>query len=228
MSRITCIIPAWNEAARIGAVLTVAAGHPDLAEVIVVDDGSTDGTTDVVQGFAGVRLIRQAQNGGKTAALASGIAAARTDLLMFLDADLTGLTAADIAALARPVTSGRASVSISLRGNAPGLWRKIGLDYISGERVLPRAALVARLAEMQGLPKFGFEVWLNRIWLEARYPIAVVRWPGVASPLKSAKAGFWRGITGDAGMMRDIFLVLPPHQALAQIAALRRARISGG
>lgn len=225
MTRISCIIPAWNEAARIGAVLQAASHHPDLAEVIVVDDGSTDGTDRIAEAAPGIRLIRQPENGGKTAAMVAGIAAARAEMLMFLDADLIGLTPAAISDLARPVLSGRADVSISLRGNAPGLWRQIGLDYISGERVMPRALLAARGPELLRLPRFGFEVHLNRLWLAERYRIAVVGWPDVASPTKARKAGLWRGIKGDALMMRDIFRVLPPAQALSQIHRMRGARV---
>lgn len=223
MTRITCIIPAWNEAARIGAVLHAASGHPDLAQVIVVDDGSTDATAQVAQGVAGVRLIRQPRNGGKTAALVAGIAAAETEFLMFLDADLIGLRPADISALAAPVLSGKAESAISLRGNAPGLWRRIGLDYISGERVLPRALLAGREEELLRLPKFGFEVYLNRLWLAEAYRISVVEWPDVASPMKARKSGLWKGLRGDLDMMRDIFRVLPPHRALMQITRMRAA-----
>ena len=223
---LSVIVPAWNEAARIGAVLSVAAGHPQIDEVLVVDDGSTDGTAKVAAAIPGVTVIRQPQNGGKTRALVAGIAAARFSHLIFLDADLTGLTPTDLTALARPVREGRADVSISLRGNAPGLWRRIGLDYISGERVMARSHLPPDLSDLTRLPGFGFEVALNRRWIAEGVRLAVVPWPGVASPLKSAKQGLWAGMKSDARMMRDIFRTVSPLQALQQIVTMRRMRVT--
>lgn len=223
---LSVIVPAWNEAARIGAVLAVAAGHGLVGEVLVVDDGSTDGTAEVAGGVSGVTVIRQPQNGGKTRALLSGIAAARFSHLMFLDADLVGLTPEDLTALARPVREGRATASISLRGNAPGPWRWIGLDYISGERVVARSQLPADLGDLARLPGFGFEVALNRRWIAAGVRLAVVPWPGVASPLKSAKQGLLAGIRSDARMMRDIFRTVSPVEALGQIVSMRGMRVA--
>lgn len=219
--RLSCIIPAYNEAARISAVLATVIAHPLLDEVIVVDDASTDGTADIAAA-TGVRVIRLHPNRGKTGALAAGIAAATSSHLLFLDSDLLGLTAADVTALAQPVIDGRAEVSISLRGNTPRLWRMIGLDYISGERVFPRDMVQDRLDSLLALPKFGFEVYLNSLWIERQVSVAVVRWPGVASPSKAAKrGGAWAGIKADAAMMRDIFRTVTPMTTLTQIRALR-------
>lgn len=222
---VACLIAAYNEAARIGAVLAAAAGHPALSEVIVVDDGSADATAEVAGRVPGVTVIRLPANRGKTWALSVGIEAAEAPHLMLLDADLQGLRPAHLTALVAPVAAGRADVSISLRGNAPRPWHWLGIDYISGERVVPRPLLAGRSDALRALPRFGFEVALNREILARRLRLAVVPWPEVASPLKAAKHGFWAGLRGDAGMMADIFRTLPPGQAARQIAALRRLRV---
>ncbi|TDU89126.1 cellulose synthase/poly-beta-1,6-N-acetylglucosamine synthase-like glycosyltransferase [Kribbella voronezhensis] len=85
---VTVIVPAYNESAGIEAAVRslVASDHP--IEVIVVDDGSTDGTADLVEsmGIRGVRVIRQT-NAGKPAALNTGLQAASFDLVVMVDGD---------------------------------------------------------------------------------------------------------------------------------------------
>lgn len=86
---VSVIVPAHNEAANIAATVSslLATGYPDL-DVVVVDDGSTDGTADIVEalGLVGVRVVRQ-RNAGKAAALRTGLAQARHDLLVMIDGD---------------------------------------------------------------------------------------------------------------------------------------------
>lgn len=85
---VTVIVPAYNESAGIEAAVRslVASDHP--VEVIVVDDGSTDGTADLVESLwlPGVRVIRQA-NAGKPAALNTGLQAASYELVVMVDGD---------------------------------------------------------------------------------------------------------------------------------------------
>ena len=219
----TCLIPAYNEAARIGAVLDVVVGHALLDAVIVIDDGSTDDTHAIAQS-KGAQVIRTPGNLGKTKALALGLQTVQTSHIVLIDADLTGLTAAALSALIDPVLQGNASATISLRGNAPRTWRLIGIDYISGERVIPQALLADQQDRLGGLPRFGFEVFLNRQLIARNAPIAIVKWPDVASPSKVSKRGAVAGIRADIAMMADIFRTIGPVDCLRQITALRRLR----
>jgi len=85
---VSVIVPAYNEEAGIEATLLSLFNCKYPMEIIVVDDGSTDGTAAVVERFRGmgVRLIRQ-PNAGKPAALNTGIAHARGRILVLLDGD---------------------------------------------------------------------------------------------------------------------------------------------
>jgi glycosyltransferase involved in cell wall biosynthesis len=223
-ARISCLICAWNEAPRLGGVLAVVAGHPLIDEVIVVDDGSTDGTADVARAFSSVRTIACASNRGKSAAMATGVAAARNDLLMLLDADLKGLTAGDVSALAWPVLDGVADVSLSLRRNSLAPFRLLGLDFVSGERVLRRALLAEALAEMRGLPRFGVEVFMNHRIIDERLPIAVVRWPRVTQARKTEKLGWRRGLRAEARMVGDLLRAVYPLELVGQTWRLMELR----
>lgn len=223
---LSCIIPAWNEGPRIAAVLQIVAGHPLVTETIVVDDGSTDDTATIAAGFAQIRVLRLAGNGGKTAAVARGLAAAQGDLVMLIDADLAGLTARDVWVLAAPVLAGAADMSISLRGNAPGLWRALGVDYISGERVFRRSLIAPHLAALDRLPRFGLEVFLNRLALAGPARIAVADWSGVSSRAKAAKRGALPGLAADVAMIRDILKAVGIGEVARQIRGLRKRRIA--
>jgi hypothetical protein len=223
-ARITCILCAYDEGPRIGAVLSVATRHPLLAEVIVVDDGSRDDTAEVVRGFDGVRLISHATNRGKSEAIATGVAAARHDLLMLLDADLKGLRPEDVTALAMPVLTGRARVSMSLRRNSLAIFRAIGIDFVSGERVVDKALLSDVLQDIRSLPRFGIEVFMNKRIIAAALPIAIAEWTQVTQSRKTEKLGFWRGVRAEWRMVFDLVDAVYPIELLAQtlrLAALR-------
>lgn len=222
--QVTCLLPAYNEAPRIGAVLDVVTRHPLIHEVIVIDDGSTDATANVAARI-GVTLILMPQNGGKSRAIAAGVASATGDTLLLLDSDLIGLTLHDLTRLMAPVLDGRADTAISLRRNAPRLWRWIGLDYISGERVLPKAMLSSHLDQLHQMPRFGVEVFLNTLWIASGSRIAVVPWDDVDSPSKRSKQGAWRGARSDIGMLRDILRTVGTHRIIRQIRHLRALRV---
>jgi len=97
LSRLSIVIPAYNEEKGIAAILDrVLSVRPSLRalgmaepEVLVVDDGSRDRTSEIVRGYRNVRLVRHEKNRGYGAALKTGFCNATGDLLAFLDADGT-------------------------------------------------------------------------------------------------------------------------------------------
>lgn len=108
------IIPCYNEVQFIRPVLerVLAVGLAD--EVIIVDDGSTDGTLEVLDaieqaGYAHVRVLRHPHNKGKGAALVTGFAAASSDILLIQDADFE-YDPRDYPVLLRPLHEGITSV----------------------------------------------------------------------------------------------------------------------
>ncbi len=173
MGDVSIIIPAFNEAAVIADTVTAVRRLPHVQEILVVDDGSEDGTARVA-GEAGARVIVQEKNFGKGAALTRGLSASQGDYLCFLDADL-GDSAARAASLYLPVREGK--VDIAVAGFPPaktkggfglvtrlaryGLYFFTGITFqspLSGQRAMSRRTAEALAPFAAG---FGVEVALT-------------------------------------------------------------------
>jgi len=113
--RLSIIVPVFNEARTVRAVLDrlLTIDLPVPREILVVDDGSTDGTGDVLDKASaeglGVIVIRMPQNGGKGSAIRAGLARATGTIVAIQDADLE-LDPAQLATLVQPIVSGQVSV----------------------------------------------------------------------------------------------------------------------
>lgn len=86
-SRVSVVMPAYNEEAVISAILTSLKSIPEVDEIIVVDDGSSDRTVQVAASFPDVHLICHPYNIGNGAAVKSGIRVATGDIIVLIDAD---------------------------------------------------------------------------------------------------------------------------------------------
>lgn len=153
MSRVTVIIPAWNEAEHIGQTVQAAYSIPEVDMVLVVDDGSTD-DTPAKAAAAGAQLLKLSSNQGKGRALQAGILSCRAEVVVLLDADL-GESARLAEALLEPVLVNEADMTIAqfppsgpagfglLRGWARwGIRALTGLDMkspLSGQRAARRS-----------------------------------------------------------------------------------------
>jgi len=207
--KISCIIPIYNEAERVGAVLDVAQNHHLISEVILIDDGSTDGTKEIIgqKLRENVKLISLEKNMGKSFAVAAGIEKSTNDIIFLLDGDLIGLTEKNISSIIKPVVSGEADISMSLRKNSLLIYRIFKLDYISGERVFRKNLLINHLTEIRRLPGFGLESFINKLIIENSWKIKVVYWRNVITPRKAQKIGFFKGRKKDFSMIFQILKV---------------------
>jgi len=110
--QLSVVIPVFNEANNIETILKRVKATKLASEIVVVDDGSQDGTRDILKKLNGknrVRVILHEKNQGKGAAVCTGIQAATGDVILIQDADLE-YSPVDYPALLQPILDGIADV----------------------------------------------------------------------------------------------------------------------
>lgn len=198
------IIPAYNEASRIGTVIEAALGSCEADEVIVVDDGSTDGTADTAAVYP-VKVVRRSRNVGKGGAMAAAMRTTDADVLVFIDADLTGFTSEHLDALIKPLrddpdldmTAGR-----FVGGRvATNMSQKL-MPSINSQRAI-RRSLLERVPEFKK-SRFGVETIINEYVKKTKVKTAAVKLDGVSQVMKEEKNGMAKGAYQRARMFGDI------------------------
>ncbi len=110
--KLSVVIPVYNEVENIGEILKRVQATGLANEIIVVDDGSQDGTRDTLQNIDGkenIRVILHERNQGKGAAVVTGLRAAQGDILLIQDADLE-YDPREYPILLQPIEEGKADV----------------------------------------------------------------------------------------------------------------------
>lgn len=184
---ISIILPAKNEAAAIGATVSSIRQHYPDAEVIVVNDGSTDSTAVIAQ-LAGAKVVHHPYSKGNGAAIKSGARAARGDIFVFMDADGQH-DPADIPRLLVKLEEGhdmvvgarqKGSQASMGRGLANGLYNRLA-SWMTGHRVADltsgfRAVRAGKFREfLYLLPNgFSYPTTSTMAFFRAGYSVAYV------------------------------------------------------
>lgn len=162
------VIPARNEAPTIGAVVDAVRTAEIVGEVVVVDNGSTDGTGEVARAHGA--LVVTCATRGKGEAMAAGVAASKASIVLFLDADLVGLTPAHVNRLVSCVEHDGAAMSMGLFDRGP-LENQIFLHYLpilTGQRALRRELFCA--LDPEDYRGYKVEAALNSLCADAGLP----------------------------------------------------------
>jgi LmbE family N-acetylglucosaminyl deacetylase len=223
MKRVSCVIPAYNESATIASVVRAARTCPQVDEVIVVSDGSTDQTPRIAVDAGADHVLVLRKNCGKGSAIMAGVQAARGDVILLLDGDLCGLAPEHIARLVRPVLTDRAAMAVA--SFADDVWHGV-LRPLSGQRAVRRDLLL----QGQGLSRtgFGFEIALARLAKTRGVRTVRVSWAGVSHRLKSAKYGMMQGLRLQLRASSDLVRQTRParrHRPARSTGSGRRTRM---
>jgi glycosyltransferase involved in cell wall biosynthesis len=187
---LSVVVPCFNESATIATTLKRVLDSPYTAEVIVVDDGSSDGSPEIVEalGDARIRVLRQSVNQGKGAAIRRGFKEATQAYVLVQDADLE-YDPSDYPSLVAPLLDGEADVVFGSRfmGGRPHrvlyFWHSCGNKFLT---LLSNAFTNLNLTDMEtGYKVFRREVLDSFELQEDRF--------GIEPELTAkAAAGGWR------------------------------------
>ncbi len=219
--RVCALIPAYNEAERIAVTVAALRLRPEITDLVVMDDGSSDGTAELAKN-AGATLVLTGRNGGKGAALGAVYAAARerAEVFLLLDADL-GSSAGEAVKLLPPIFANEADMTIGMLPPDPAFaatgqlggrgfvvrlarqaierrTRQTFQQPLSGQRAVRRSVLDALGGQFA--PGFGVEVDLTIRALQAGFRVVEVE----TEFRHHVTGGDWPSLKHRARQLRDV------------------------
>lgn len=201
---VAAIVPAYNEEHRIAAVLATVTAAPMVGSVVVVNDGSTDGTQAAAKAVPGVEVLTLPKNGGKGGAMRAGAMHAQADVLLFFDADLIGLTPRHVEDLLAPVCAGDATMTMGIfRGGR--LWTDMAQFFapaITGQRAIRRDVFL-QIPDLEKVG-YGIELAINDYVHRQGLIRRDVTLRGVTHPMKEEKLGWAKGAASRMQMYRQM------------------------
>jgi len=184
----TAIICVFNEEATIRNVVIKVADY-FFDEVIVINDGSRDKTDEIlkeINRFYDFKYIVLPDNKGKGYAMATGIENANSEIIVFIDADLSNLTEEHFSQLLTPVFNKEADMVLGLPSETLINYSVNPFKSLTGERVLLRNDILTIIDKMKN-SRFGVEILINLYYQSEGKTVKYVLLKGLKHPIKFEK-----------------------------------------
>ncbi len=163
---VSAVVPVFNEEKTVAGVVETLLKSSLIAEVIAVNDGSTDRSRGILKGFKDrIIFLDFRKNRGKGFALAKGIRKAKGEIITFWDADNLNLGPQHIRSLLKPIFEESAQVVLGYR-----VWKQNFISpfrELTGQRAYHRKDLLPHLSEISR-SRFGVEVYLNDVFKDQK------------------------------------------------------------
>ncbi len=213
--KVSAVIPAYNEEKTIGHITRVLASIPYITEIIVVDDGSEDHTAWVAEAN-GAKVISLPKNIGKGGAMMVGVRNSVGEIILFLDADLIGLTTKHVMDLVEPVIMGHAEMTVGVfeHGRVATDLAQYLAPFLSGQRVVKREIL-EQISDLEAT-RFGVEMALNRYVAEHGLTVHEIILSDMSHIMKEEKLGFFKGFSARLRMYWEIAKYLSSQKHLLE------------
>lgn len=204
MVNVSAIIPAYNEEKTITKVLNAVASSDLVNDIFVVDDGSQDNTSIIVEQIKGINLITLDKNAGKGNAIKTAAKKSNSDIVLLLDADLLNFSKEHVDQLLMPILSNEAEMTIGVftGGRFFTDLSHILVPVISGQRALKRDFLL-EVPELEGA-RYGVEAAITKHAILKRLTTKKVNLEGVTHIMKEEKMGIMDGCKSRVLMYLEI------------------------
>jgi glycosyltransferase involved in cell wall biosynthesis len=212
----TCIIPFYNEENRVLQVLQVVTQIKGITQIICIDDGSTDNTSDQIQAhWPQVTLVRLPYNQGKAAAIRQGVRLAKNETILLMDADLQSINKAEVEKAIQALAQHNLDMLILRRINAPWFVKfDRGDTLLSGERLVKKKDLVHILN--QEVNHYQVELAINLYMQKHKRNVRWMPW-SATNTYKAKKIGLVKGYQKEFKMFTDIVMYAGLKNIIKQI-----------
>jgi glycosyltransferase involved in cell wall biosynthesis len=207
--KVAAIIPVYNEEKTIGSIINTLKESPLVDEIIVVDDGSNDKSSQIAKAKE-AKVIKLDRNYGKGTALTIGAKNTDAPFLLFLDGDLVGLTCEHIKEIAEPVLKGEYDMCIgtidrSHLGKIFSYLIEKTESPFSGTRVLKKEFFEKIPEDYKR--EYYIESVITYFAKKQNLKIKPIVLKGVGHVIKEKKLGFWEGFKARVKMFVQIGII---------------------